>query len=90
MPPLLSLRRYAAAALLLLLPACGSPSEVPPTEPPPPPENPQAEWLKANAHPIRSLSIADRDFSDLQGDWTRVLDGMIYTRDMTPSTAATR
>ena len=68
MSPLL--RRFAAPALFLLLPACGSPSDSPPPAPPPPPPPPpqqtSAEWLQANAHPIHSLSVADRDFSDLQ------------------------
>jgi erythromycin esterase len=41
------------------------------------------EWLKdVYARPFGYL--------DLTGDWTRVLDGMVYTRDMTPSTRATR
>ena len=59
-------RRCATPALLLLLPACGgSPSGAPP--PDPPPQQPtEAQWLQANAHPIRTLSAADRDFSDLQ------------------------
>jgi erythromycin esterase len=61
MPPSLLLRRIAAPALLLLLGACDSPST------PPPPEEPAAvAWLRTNAHPIRSLSVADRDYSDLQ------------------------
>ncbi|HEX8692892.1 MAG TPA: erythromycin esterase family protein [Longimicrobium sp.] len=57
------LHRLAGGALLLLLAACDSPSTPPP--PPPPPQTP-AEWLAANAHPISSLSAADRDFRDLQ------------------------
>jgi erythromycin esterase-like protein len=41
------------------------------------------DWLKdVYARPF--------GYSDMWGDWTRVLDGMIYTRDMTPSTKATR
>ena len=41
------------------------------------------DWLKnVYARPFGYL--------DMTGDWTRVLDGMIYTRDMTPSTTATR
>jgi erythromycin esterase len=59
-PPLL--RRLAASALLLLA-ACGSPYDA---RPEPPHETVEADWLKANAHPIRTLSAADRDFSDLQ------------------------
>jgi erythromycin esterase len=72
MPSILLLRRFAAAALLLLLPACGgSPSDagpVPPDPPAPPQEQTSAAalWLQANAHPIRSLDVADRDFADLQ------------------------
>jgi erythromycin esterase len=64
------LRRLVLPALLLLAGSCDSPSTVTPPPPPPPPEPPaepaQVTWLKANAHPIRSLSITDRDFSDLQ------------------------
>ena len=41
------------------------------------------DWLKdVYARPF--------GYSDMRGDWTRVLDGMIYTRDMVPSTKATR
>ena len=41
------------------------------------------EWLKdVWARPF--------GYSDMQGDWTRVLDGMVYTYTMTPSTLATR
>jgi erythromycin esterase len=59
-------RRFATPALFLLLPACGgSPSDAPPYDPPA--QQPtEAQWLQANAHPIRTLSAADRDFSDLQ------------------------
>ncbi|HVG43276.1 MAG TPA: erythromycin esterase family protein, partial [Longimicrobium sp.] len=57
------LRRFAPA-LLLLVPACGSDITLKPQ--PPEPTHVEADWLKANAHPIRSLSVADRDFSDLQ------------------------
>lgn len=58
------IRRLAAPALAFLLGACDSSSQ---PDPLPEPERPTpAEWLQANAHPIRSLSIADRDFSDLQ------------------------
>ncbi|WP_420127322.1 erythromycin esterase family protein [Longimicrobium sp.] len=64
MPSDLLLRRLAAPALLLMLGACEPPT---PPDPLPEPETlTPAEWLQANAHPIRSLSIADRDFSDLQ------------------------
>ncbi|HYR10765.1 MAG TPA: erythromycin esterase family protein [Longimicrobium sp.] len=57
------LRRLAAPALLLLLGACESPSTPPPPEPQ---EAAAVAWLRTNAHPIRSLSVTDRDFSDLQ------------------------
>jgi erythromycin esterase-like protein len=41
------------------------------------------EWLRAMwSRPFGYLY--------LRGDWTRVLDGMIYTQNMTPSTTATR
>jgi erythromycin esterase len=69
MPTHVLLRRLLAPALLLLLGACdSSPSRPDPRpEPEPQPEEPaQVTWLKANAHPIRSLDVADRDFSDLQ------------------------
>ena len=70
MPIPATLRRLAALALLLL-PSCGdSPaaSKLPPDPPAPPEEGTSAAalWLQANAHPIRSLDVADRDFSDLQ------------------------
>jgi len=66
MPTVPLLRRLALPALLLLLPACGgSPSDAG-HEPTPPSQHPEADWLAANAHPIRSLSVADHDFSDLQ------------------------
>ena len=42
-----------------------------------------SEWL-------RDVFARPFGYLDLAGDWTRVVDGMIYTRDMTPSTAATR
>lgn len=29
-------------------------------------------------------------YQELRGDWTRVLDGMVFTREMVPSTTATR
>jgi erythromycin esterase len=66
MPIPLRLRRLALPALLLLAPACSGGDGG--TQPSPPPQQQQtpAEWLQANAHPIRSLSVADRDFSDLQ------------------------
>jgi erythromycin esterase len=41
------------------------------------------EWL-------RDVYARPFGYSDLGGDWTRVLDGMIYTRDMTPSTRTTQ
>lgn len=44
---------------------------------------PGGEWL-------RSVYARPFGYFDLAGDWTRVLDGMIYTRDMTASTRATR
>jgi erythromycin esterase len=58
------LRRFAPALLFLALPACGSDIELRPQQPEP--THAEADWLKANAHPIRTLSVADRDFSDLQ------------------------
>ena len=61
------LRRLSAAALLLALPGCGgSPSDANRPDPPGGTPSAAAVWLQANAHPIRSLSVADRDFSDLQ------------------------
>jgi len=74
MPIPSALRRLASFALLLLLAACGgSPAASndppdPPAPPTPPGEGTSAAtlWLQANAHPIRSLDVADRDFSDLQ------------------------
>jgi erythromycin esterase len=69
MPTRHRLRRLVVPALLLLAGSCDSPSTVspPPPPPPPPPQEPaQVAWLRANAKPIRSLSVADRDFSDLQ------------------------
>ncbi|MFL5384994.1 MAG: erythromycin esterase family protein [Longimicrobiaceae bacterium] len=71
MPIPATLRRLAALALLLLLPACGDSPAAPkatPDSPAPPKEGTSAAalWLQANAHPIRSLDVADRDFSDLQ------------------------
>ena len=63
----LRLRRVVGPALLALASACSGGDGG--TEPPPPPAPDQqtpAEWLKENAHPIRSLSVSDRDFSDLQ------------------------
>jgi erythromycin esterase len=65
MPTRLLLRRLAAPALLLLLGACETPSQAGPPAPEPQ-EDVAVAWLKANAHPIRSLDVADRDFSDLQ------------------------
>lgn len=56
-------RRLAAPVFLLLAGACESPSR---SDPRPQPEQTPAEWLQANAVPIRSLSVSDRDFSDLQ------------------------
>jgi len=41
------------------------------------------EWL-------RNVYAAPFGYFYMVGDWTRVLDGMVYTRDMTPSTPATR
>jgi erythromycin esterase len=64
MPTRLPLHRLAAPVFLLLLGACDSPSR--PDPDPQPQEQTPAEWLQANAHPIRSLSVSDRDFSDLQ------------------------
>jgi erythromycin esterase len=66
MPTRFLLRRIAAPAVLLLagLGACDSPSRSDP--PPQPREQTPAEWLQANAVPIRTLSAADHDFSDLQ------------------------
>lgn len=63
MPTLHLLRRFTAPAfVLVLLSACESPSR---PDPQPEKQTP-AEWLQANAHPIRTLSASDRDFSDLQ------------------------
>lgn len=61
MPTHRLIRRFAAPVFLLLLGACESPARSDPE-----PEQTPAEWLQANAHPIRSLDAADRDFSDLQ------------------------
>jgi erythromycin esterase len=69
MPTHLLLRRLAAPAIFALVAACESTSTIspPPPPPPPPPQDPaEVVWLRANAHPIRSLSVTDRDFSDLQ------------------------
>ncbi|HYR11809.1 MAG TPA: erythromycin esterase family protein [Longimicrobium sp.] len=69
MPTHLLLRRLAAPAIFALVAACESTSTTSPPPPPPPtpPQDPaQVVWLRTNAHPIRSLSVADRDFSDLQ------------------------
>jgi erythromycin esterase len=41
------------------------------------------EWL-------RDVYARPFGYGEVHGDWTRVLDGMIYTRDMVPSTLATR
>ncbi len=49
-----------AVCLLAMLAACGSPSD----SAPPPPLTP-AEWVKANAHPIATLSVTS-NFSDLE------------------------
>jgi erythromycin esterase len=49
-----------AVCLLAALAACDSPSD----SPPPTPRTP-AEWLKANAHPISTLSVTN-DFRDLE------------------------
>lgn len=49
-----------AVCLLAVLAACDSPSD----SPPPAPLTP-TEWLKANAHPISTLSVTS-DFSDLE------------------------
>jgi erythromycin esterase len=59
-------RRTLAVSLLVLVAACGSPSDGAGGGGAPPPVDNAVEWLKANAHPIRTLSVADRDFSDLQ------------------------
>jgi erythromycin esterase len=61
-------RRTLAASLLVLATACGSPSDSGGGGGGPPPTTTEtpAAWLKANAHPIRTLAVADRDFSDLQ------------------------
>jgi erythromycin esterase len=64
MPTALLLRRIAAPALLFALAACESPSR--PEPQPEPDEQTEAEWLAENAHPLRSLSPTDHDFSDLQ------------------------
>lgn len=62
MPTRLLPRRLAAPLFALLLAACDSPSRPEPE----PQEGAEVAWLRANAHPIRSLSVNDRDFSDLQ------------------------
>ena len=59
------LRRLAVPALLLLASACSGGDGRGVVSPPPEQQAPAA-WLQANAHPIRSLSVSDRDFSDLQ------------------------
>src|SRR4051794_12386632 len=64
MPTDLRLRRLAAPALLLIAAACGAGSDAP--TPVDPPADPDVAWLQANAHPIRTLSVSDRDFGDLQ------------------------
>lgn len=64
MPTPALLRRIAAPALLFALAACESPSR--PDPQPEPQEQTPAEWLAENAHPIRTLSPGDHDFSDLQ------------------------
>lgn len=64
MPTHLPLRRLAAPVFVLLLVACDSPSR--PDPKPEPQERAEVAWLRANARPIRSLSVNDRDFSDLQ------------------------
>jgi hypothetical protein len=44
---------------------------------------PGGEWLRdAWARPF--------GYAYMLGDWTRVFDGMIYTRSMTPSTLSSR
>ncbi|HEX5872098.1 MAG TPA: erythromycin esterase family protein [Longimicrobium sp.] len=44
---------------------------------------PGGDWLK-------DVYAMPFGYGWMRGDWTRVLDGMVYTRDMTPSTRATR
>jgi erythromycin esterase len=66
MPTNRLLRRLAAPALVLLLGACDSPSQPGPEPEPEPQEAAAVAWLRTNAHPIRSLDVTDRDFSDLQ------------------------
>jgi erythromycin esterase-like protein len=41
------------------------------------------EWL-------RNVFARPMSYDDLKGDWTAVFDGMVFTRDMTPSTQAVR
>ena len=60
------LRGLAGAALLPVMAACGGSGSDGPTPPDPPPVEPSIAWLQANAHPIRSLALSDRDYSDLQ------------------------
>ena len=57
-------RRLGAIALLAVLAACGSGSDG--STPVDPPADTHVAWLQANAHPLRSISASDRDFSDLQ------------------------
>jgi erythromycin esterase len=39
---------------------------------------------------LRDVYARPFGYQELGGDWTRVLDGMVFTRDMIPSTTATR
>ncbi|MFL5542988.1 MAG: hypothetical protein ACJ8J0_28675, partial [Longimicrobiaceae bacterium] len=53
-------RRFTLPVLVLLASACSLPdARVTAVQL-------QGKWLQANAHPIRSLDVADRDFSDLE------------------------
>jgi erythromycin esterase len=44
---------------------------------------PGGQWL-------RDMYTRPFGYQELRGDWTRVMDGMVFTRDMIPSTTATR